>query len=287
MELRLFVVIFGDAAWCHPQNITQSFEWESSSAGQISPSCQESRVETRNWKHARINKADQNGQLVNQSTTGHSPHLSLLCITTVDWLIGRLVWSVLLICPCFQFRVSTLGSWHDAAISPAEYIVSRNMRKFLSTSKVKTKFCCFKTWDYAGISRVQCIQGRISTLKSPACDLARTRSNLETLWTLMESKKSRGIRDPAGAKRTKSPWSSRIRWRKRGKCPRAVGWCDCNGHGKTAPPTAAIFPTQIPADPTENKHATAIKKFNSISINWLKIEKEKLTNGINPWEKSI
>ena len=99
-KLRLLVVVFGDVERCHPQKISQSFKWESYSARRISPPCQTSRVETRNWKHARINRVDQNEQSINQSIN-HRPQCSLVfTVRNYSWLIDWL--SVLFLRACFH-----------------------------------------------------------------------------------------------------------------------------------------------------------------------------------------
>ena len=87
------VVVFGDAAWCHPRSISRNLDKESFSPAPISPPCQESRVEAWNWKHALINKTDQDSQSINQPQT--TVFTCLHSAELVDWMIGCLFWSIL------------------------------------------------------------------------------------------------------------------------------------------------------------------------------------------------
>ena len=83
---------FLHAEQCHRQKISRSFDGDFYSAGEISQSCQESRVKTRNWKHARINKTNQNRQPINQSTVVTHSKSKWTLWPVVDWLTGCLFW---------------------------------------------------------------------------------------------------------------------------------------------------------------------------------------------------
>ena len=96
---------FGMLSGAISKKISQSFEWESYSAGQISPPYQEPRVETRNWKHARINKTDQTNQPINQSTSCAQSSPKNTVKPVVDWLI--FIFSI-----ANYYSIPTFFSWN-------------------------------------------------------------------------------------------------------------------------------------------------------------------------------